>query len=148
MITRGKGLFSRKLKFFVASLTVVLGCTESPTVPISGKVTFVDGAPVGGGFVQFRSKETPKTILARGTIQGDGSYELTTYVKGDGAVRGEQEVAVLPPPLKGDPDDFDHFPEIIMPKYNSFRTSGLKYTVSSGSANDQVDFQVERGVDR
>jgi hypothetical protein len=74
---------------------LVAGCSEGgkPTAPVSGKVT-LDGEAVTSGVLTFSpvasGAEAGKG--ASGVIQSDGSYTLTTYAAGDGAVIGTHRV--------------------------------------------------------
>jgi hypothetical protein len=94
-------------------------------------VTFDDGTAVPGGLVVFECQEGGKIVMARGAIQADGRYELSTYRPGDGALPGKYQVRVLPPPpdvdapRKGGPG-FD-------PRYTEFSTSGLTFEVKAGT---------------
>ena len=76
------------------------------TAPVSGKVT-CNGQPITEGYVLFTpildASADPKKSgkSAYGTIQPDGTYTLTTYEEGDGALLGRHEVRVYRP----DPED-------------------------------------------
>jgi glutamate synthase domain-containing protein 3 len=61
------------------------------TTPVAGKVTY-RGKPLTGGTVVFEPDSAGRE--AYGSIQPDGSFTLTTYQSGDGAVRGLHRVAV------------------------------------------------------
>jgi hypothetical protein len=61
------------------------------TVPIKGKVTF-KGQPVTGGDIQFEPTDSGRP--ANGKIQPDGTFTMTTFKEGDGAVPGTHRVAV------------------------------------------------------
>ena len=65
---------------------LLLGCGEkrSGTAVVRGKVTY-NGKPVPNGTVNFIP--TRGATTATGEIHPDGSYALTTYKPGDGAVR-------------------------------------------------------------
>ena len=86
----------------VIGAVCVAGCgskfnsTPPPTVyPVKGKVVLASGEPVTGGFITFH----PKTTLgaeASGEIGKDGSFQLTTIVKNDGALPGSYTVSVDP----------------------------------------------------
>ena len=80
------------------------GGDEFDVVPISGTVT-CNGDPLSAGHVQFMpssgaaSEGGGSTIagkMATAVIQADGSYTLTTYEEGDGAVVGRLRVLILP----------------------------------------------------
>ena len=77
----------------VAAVALCLaGCGGgSRTVPVRGTVTF-KGKPVPNGTVTFIPDSGPH---ATGEIGPDGSYTLTTYKTGDGAVPGSYKVVVV-----------------------------------------------------
>lgn len=60
------------------------------TVPVKGKVTY-QGKPLTKGTVTF---EPDSGREAHGEIKSDGSFVLTTFKEGDGAVPGLHRVAV------------------------------------------------------
>jgi hypothetical protein len=74
------------------ALTLLGGCGSG--LPERGKVTgkvTVNGKPVPQGTVTFY----PKTgRSASGRIQPDGTYTLTTFDEGDGAIVGSHEVTI------------------------------------------------------
>jgi hypothetical protein len=78
-------------------LLACLGCgTDSgtfvgATVPVKGKVSF-KGKPLTQGEIVFEPDSGGRE--AHGTIQPDGTFELTTFKHGDGAVAGTHRVAV------------------------------------------------------
>jgi hypothetical protein len=78
--------------------------------------------------VVFQCKEPP--ITATGTTDSGGNYRLGTVEPGDGAPAGNYRVAVTEP--EGD-DPENPLPPRIDPKYGSFQTSGLQFTVEPGS---------------
>src|SRR6478752_10675518 len=72
---------------------VAIGCTKKgglATAPVSGKVTY-RGKAVPTGTVMFVPSEGP---AATGEIGSDGSYKLTTFSPGDGAVIGTHKVTI------------------------------------------------------
>ena len=75
------------------------GSDTMDTASVSGKVTY-NGAPVPGGGLTFSpigdgGGTTGKPASA--TINPDGTYTLTTYEEGDGAVVGKHNVSFSPP---------------------------------------------------
>jgi hypothetical protein len=89
----------------VTSLATGCGNYKAKTYPAGGRVTFQNGTEVTSGTVSFRPLEGELKTSARGEIQPDGSFELTTFTAGDGALPGRHEVLVaggLRPPRRGD----------------------------------------------
>lgn len=71
--------------------TMTLGCDRGPKrARVHGKVT-VGGQPITKGVVMFYPDDGRPAI---GQIEPDGSYELTTYDPGDGALLGEHLVTI------------------------------------------------------
>jgi hypothetical protein len=95
-------MWHRRAFLGVLGAVLVAGCgrkfntTPPPTVyPVKGKVLFASGQPVAGGIVTFH----PTNRLgaeASGEIGPDGSFQLTTIVKNDGALPGSYTVSVNP----------------------------------------------------
>jgi hypothetical protein len=80
-------------------LAVVAGCNRSPypVAPVQGTVT-IDGQPMTGGRVMFAPVAKDGLNSGRpafGEIQQDGSFTLSTYRGGDGAVVGEHWVSIV-----------------------------------------------------
>jgi hypothetical protein len=71
---------------------VAFGCgsDQMKVAPVEGKVTYQD-KPLEFGSVLFQPDIGP---AARGKIAPDGTFRLTTYTAGDGAVLGPHRVAV------------------------------------------------------
>ncbi len=72
---------------------LLVGCGGSDheqTAPVTGKITF-QGAPVTKGRIAFYP---PKGRPAMGAIQSDGTYSLTTFDQGDGALLGKHRVTI------------------------------------------------------
>ena len=126
---------------------LLAGCGEDsdkvPLAPVKGKVTF-DGKTVPTGTVIF----TPTPHIgppALGTIQPDGTFTMTTYEDGDGAMIGSHEVvinAVEEPPADLLPEQAPP-PKVFVPmKYGSANTSGLTADVKEGEEN-VINFDLE-----
>ena len=62
-----------------------------PTVPIKGKVTYM-GQPLSGGTIVFEPEDSGRE--ANGNIQPDGTFTLSTFKEGDGAIPGIHRIAV------------------------------------------------------
>ncbi len=80
----------------VAICLLVMGCgpanTNPPTIPVTGKVTH-KGEAVEGATVKFLPSD-PEGKVANATTQADGTYELSTFETGDGAMAGKYTVTV------------------------------------------------------
>src|SRR5262245_35616364 len=72
------------------------GCGGDGIYPVEGKVVLADGSPateLKGALVTFNLPE--KQTSARGNIQADGTFRLTTNRPDDGALAGEYKVLIL-----------------------------------------------------
>jgi hypothetical protein len=120
---------------FLFSL-LVGGCgpRHPPTYPVQGSVVFDTGEPVSWGTIEFYCAES--RIAARGKIASDGTFRLSTYDEGDGAVAGKHLVTVAQAELLGQPHEHSHAPLKAVPKrFSDPQTSRLEFTVEPGSDN-------------
>jgi hypothetical protein len=83
--------------------------------------------------VVFERTDGGPAVTARGEIQSDGRYELSTDKPSDGVPPGKYRVLINSMDLSEVPDEKKNLPFDI--KYLKFETSGLQYEVKSG-AND------------
>ena len=115
-------------------LCIASSCGSQPasTYPVTGKVTYPDGSPVTGGMVEFEPRETAsgQRDCARGAIQPDGSYSLSTFREGDGAVPGHHRVVVQDLYPSDDPQPGARtWKPALDPRFRRYETSGLQYDV-------------------
>lgn len=91
------------------------------------------------GLVEFESLDGEwKGRNARGVIQDDGSFLLTTGKLGDGAVAGRHRAIVRQPYPDVDLLEGERLPPpMIDPKFGRYETSGLEFTVKE-QENDIV----------
>ncbi|MCR9296183.1 MAG: carboxypeptidase-like regulatory domain-containing protein [bacterium] len=77
-----------------AALALFVGCGSSnpPTAQVTGTVT-LDGNPVEGATVLFIPDDASNKAATAST-QADGTYALTTFEAGDGAMPGSYKVKV------------------------------------------------------
>jgi hypothetical protein len=112
---------------FVAGCGPKFNTTPPPKVyPVKGKVLLAGGEPVSGGIITFH----PKNRLgheASGEIGRDGSFQLTTIVKDDGALPGSYTVSVNPYFKDGRVTTVPASP--VPPKFGEPETSGLTVEV-------------------
>lgn len=139
-------MFLQKLALMIVAAGLLTGCGDGKlkTWPVTGKVTFADGEPLAGGTIQFQSKLPAAAGLnAQGAIGADGTFRLSTYVDGDGAIEGEHQVIVAPAPYweTATPNEGPSQP-LLDAKYRSYETSGLTFTVKPG--DNQCPITVER----
>lgn len=125
------------LTVLIASLTFVAtgGCFNNGGMqPVSGTVTFKDGAPVSGGTVLFIAVEGNSSSV--GYLNDDGTYTLGTFSDADGAPLGMYDVTIT-----GNTGYGGKSP--IAAKYGAAGQSQLKAEVVPGK--NTIDFQLERG---
>ena len=138
-------LTSRKLVAGCLAAACLVGCGggDRPVYRAGGQVTFADGTPVSAGRVNFRPVDDPKPVVARGEIQPDGTFRLTTFKTGDGALPGRHRVIVMPKITF----DVERHTEVIAvdidPRFESYETSGLEFTVTEKAADNEFLITVE-----
>jgi hypothetical protein len=111
----------------------VCGCSKSglETAKVRGTVKF-NGGPVKKGTVMF----VPEAGRAgHGVIQQDGTFYVTTYHDGDGAVVGENKISVFVPlDENATPEETAKFR--LPAKYATTSSSGLVWNVRPGEVNE------------
>jgi hypothetical protein len=99
------------------------------------------------GIVEFRSQ--PDGRIAKGRIDPEGHFELTTFDKDDGAVAGEHEIAVIQhfdPKVWSAKEPHAHesatgrshhedAPGLVHRRYSDYRTAGLSAVVKPQKDN-------------
>jgi len=123
--------FPGKWCFLIAALGII-GCGGKEIYQVKGKVVYEDGADVSvlaKAMVVFdpADEDGPK-VSARGEVQPDGSFQMSTYKEGDGVVPGKYRVALAPPPFLGGRGKAR--PQLLDPIYQDYETSGLEITVT------------------
>lgn len=141
----------------IVATLMLSGCggvdKDMPTLAkVTGKVTY-KGKPVTNGSVIFtpiagKGGETGQ--LATGQLESDGSFTLTTFNTGDGAILGQHNVTVessgedinkLNQP-RADGSIAYVLPKSAVPKkYLDPTSSPLKYTVEAGSNNFEIEMK-------
>ena len=117
--------------------------------PVEGKVVWEDGSPateLAGSHVVFDLPE--KQTSARGIIEADGSFRLTTSQPNDGALAGEYKVLILEANRKplGGPDPTELAPGVMDSRFSDPSTSDLRATVNRGP--NQITLTVKRAPRR
>lgn len=145
-----------RLAIGLAIALTIAGCGTDPNKPklgkVSGKVTY-KGQPLTSGTITFtpeagKGGETGQ--VATSQIGTDGSYELTTFDTGDGAILGQHVITVQTSQVDGNtlgqPKADGTFsytvPKSLVPnKYAAADTSPLRYTVAEGRATYDVELK-------
>lgn len=89
------------------SFGILAGCstqTNPDTAPVTGTIT-QNGQPLASGRVVFYPTGTKGDMAgkpARGSLQSDGTFALSTYGDSDGAVIGSHNVTVLSSGTEGE----------------------------------------------
>lgn len=152
---RAKGFLAargRWLVVVVLSATVAtMGCSggsKPKTIPVKGKVTLA-GQPLTQGSLTFQPIKTAEgypTRPAMGTVNSDGTYEASTFEKGDGVIPGEYKVLVSTM-TSGPTLEEPNLPEVwAAPKtYSDPAQSPLKATVPADhSGTLELDFDLQK----
>ncbi len=113
-----------------------VGCSDRlTTYPVAGTVQFTTGGLVHIGTVELKSRE--HGVQARGQIQPDGSFTLTTYQEGDGAVAGIHDCVVVQFVMAE--GVAGHRPStigVVDRRFASYSTSGLTVEISPNESNE------------
>ena len=122
-------------------LLCMVGCGGQ--IKVEGKVTFSDdGSPLSTGCVNF----VTETFEARGFLQADGTYKLSSVRKDDGVPPGKYRVYIseaLERFREGEGDDaLEITVSLIDPKFSNYAESGLEFEVTSSQR--KFDFKVDR----
>jgi hypothetical protein len=130
----------------LASLPVVSGCGgsggEKTPYKAGGVALFEDNQPVTGLDVMLQPVEGSGQA-ARGTLDAQGKFQLTTYQKDDGAPAGKYKVYfmastgappdALNPPTASGPPPMPRMPDTVVAKeYLSFTDTPLTVEIKAG----------------
>jgi len=127
-----------RLAASVSMLALCAGCGDGlpKTIPVSGSVRY-QGEPLTDGTVVFHPHEIPEGLprrTAHGRLQPDGTFTLTTFRAGDGAVPGTYRVTIhsyLSEPASSDDDQNPgEYVWRIPQRYGDPSRSGLTADVS------------------
>lgn len=99
----------------------------APTLPVKGKVTY-NGKPLTRGNINFQPVDIGRE--ANGSIQPDGTFVLTTFKDGDGAVPGVHRVAVT-----------DTGRVALPSRYRSASSSKFEVEVTEGKSEYAIDLK-------
>ncbi len=140
----------------VAGLGLLLpfgGCSHDPDLPKLGKVhgtVTYKGKPLDTGHIVFtpvmgKGGETGQN--ATGEINSNGSYELTTFDTGDGAILGQHVVTVtaqtgeMPKPDQYGQIKYELPKNAVPEKFGTAEKSPLRYTVREGDNTINIELK-------
>ena len=132
----------------ICLLAAGCGTGGEPTHPVTGRVTFSDGAPVPDARVSFTSQE--QGISAFGKTDASGQYSLKVDQEGagEGVPAGKYQAVVVHSPPQPEVQEGPATapvrkpPSPIHPKYSRYESSGLEFQVSEGA--NTIDIKVDR----
>lgn len=106
--------------------------------PATGIVKF-EGRPVAGAVISLipQGSEVPDTVRPTATAKDDGTFEVGTYSKADGAPAGKYKVLVLHYPIVGRKESPNAGPNDLPKKYSKADTTDLIVEV----AESKTEFQ-------
>ena len=116
-------------------LPLLAGCGKG--ISVQGKVSFPDGKPLATGIVCFQNEKT----LARGRLDANGTYRLSTNTPKEGLAEGTYKVYITEAfdrqtfPLPTNDDEPIRYPietPLIDAKFMNPETSGLSCNVVPG----------------
>lgn len=125
------------ISLLVICVCVLTGCGNGkpPAYKTTGKVVFANGTTVKTGSVELKSRE--HSIQARGTIDDEGKFVLTTYRDGDGAIAGVHDCVVVQMVVVEDLKQRNHgVYGVVHPRFASYHSSGLTCTVEAKPGNE------------
>ncbi|WP_442483305.1 hypothetical protein [Aeoliella sp. SH292] len=141
MRTRARMNLLRNLCLIAVCIVGLAGCRPSyqlDIAPAHGTVT-LDGKPLSAGSVLLMPA---KGRGASAPLARDGTFVLTTYNPGDGAILGKHKVIVLPLQSDSESDELPAGYVDVPGRYRNATTSGIEVEVVSGKDN-VFDFQLE-----
>ncbi len=144
MWSRARTVYQSRAWIAVACvLAGIGGCKRGPTVvPVTGKVVH-NGKALEFGSITFQPSSGPQ---ARGEIQSDGTFQLSTLALNDGVVPGTHKVKVAcydsQNPKAAKAAGEQGLGKLLIPrKYTTFNTSGLTADVKA-SGNEPFVFEL------
>jgi hypothetical protein len=118
----------------VLALIAWTGCSQPKFYPVHGEVVIFGVGKLTEGEVQFRPRARPD-LIAKGTVQKNGSFALSTPGHGEGVLEGDCQAAVIVPQRNGK--------SVIAEKFADFDAADRNFTVTNRSENYWI-IQVER----
>src|SRR3954467_10730529 len=83
-----------------AGILLSPGRNEQKFYPVRGEVVIFGVGPLKEGEVQFRPLKRPD-LIAKGKVQKDGKFSVSTPNHGEGVLEGDCQVAIVVEPKDG-----------------------------------------------
>ncbi len=111
--------------------------------PAKGVVQY-KGEPIAGALITLipQDGDVPESVRPTATTNEDGSFQLGTYSKSDGAPAGEYKALVLRYTVVGPPDRPSPGPNNLPKKYARPETTDLTVQVAEGD-NDLAPLELQ-----
>ncbi len=130
-----------------AAFLIGCGPGNPPTATVTGKVTY-KGEPVEGARITF-APDAAEASPANGKTEADGSFSLSTFAPGDGAMTGTYKVAIKKEQMdesgagahseSGEvPQASDEVKHLLPKKYSRIETTDLTAEVKDTGDNNFV----------
>lgn len=128
----------RKFILLLSMAGLVAGCGKAKqpweqVYPAKGVVNY-KGKPLAGAMISLipQDSEYPETVRPTATSKDDGTFELGTYSRADGAPAGEYKAIVLRFPVVGSKESPSAGPNDLPPKYAKAETTDLTVNIDAG----------------
>lgn len=126
------------LVLVISTVTVGCGKAKNPwetVYPTTGVVVY-EGKPLVGAQITLipEDSDVPSSVRPTATTDEDGSFEIGTYSKNDGAPAGTYKVLALHYPIVGSKENPSAGRNDLPKKYSSQTTTDLKLEVTPNGA--------------
>ena len=131
--------FPLSIVLIICCVAVGCGKAKNPwdkVYPAIGTVVY-EGKPLAGAQITLipEDSDVPSTVRPTATTDEDGSFELGTYSKSDGAPAGTYKVLALHYPIVGSKESPSAGPNDLPKKYSNQDTTDLKLEVTPDGAD-------------
>jgi hypothetical protein len=137
----------RRWSLLCLGALLATGCADKPpTLPAAvaarGTIRLPSGQPLTAGRVMLTHQD-PMGVDAFGDVEPDGSFVLTTYQIGDGAVPGRYAVSISPFNYRNKSGSPSRIPNAsaIPPRYLEAESSDLTVEIKEGGAPLSLQFK-------
>lgn len=125
----------------LSAFPMACGSGNARVDPVRGEV-FVQGKPAEGAAVHLHPRDKEKCRPAFATVEADGTFQMTTFAKNDGAVPGDYVVTIVWRDERTEDGETIYSADKLGDRYSKADTSTLKATVTTG-ANELPRFELK-----